>query len=275
MATSPSPRAVTPHGILVDRLDRLVEAAGQPDVDITALHAALAETRALAAGLAPYLEAHASPPSPALAALAQATAAEDWHAHHAAADTAQALEQEMLSGHIESQTLKMLVAATGAKRVLEVGLFTGYSALAMAEGLPDEGELVACEIDDFAADFAAAHFKNAPHGDRITIRRGSAADTLAALATDNTVFDFVFIDADKAGYIDYLNAIVDGGLLAANGLICVDNTLMQGQPWAIDTRSANGEAIAAFNDAVMADPRLESVLLPLRDGLTLIRRCDD
>jgi caffeoyl-CoA O-methyltransferase len=87
------------------------------------------------------------------------------------------------------------------------------------------------------------------------------------------VFDVVFVDADKAGYAGYLQTVLDGGLLADGGLVVVDNTLMQGQPWAGD-RTANGEAIAAFNDAVTADPRVEQVLVPLRDGITLIRRTD-
>ena len=274
MTKTATPRPVTPISILAARLGALVDDAHARGYDNPAFIESLVRACDIAASLDPYLAAHTSPPSPALAELAAATADEDWGTRFTQADTGLALEQEMLSGHIEGQTLKMLVAATGARSVLEVGLFTGYSALAMAEGLPDDGRLVACEIDDFAADFAARHFNAARHGHKITIRRGPAADSLAQLAAEDARFDFVFIDADKAGYIDYLHRIVDG-LLAPNGLICVDNTLMQGEPYLNSAPSANGQAIAAFNTAVMADARLETVQLPLRDGLTLIRRVDD
>ena len=156
--------------------------------------------------------------------------------------------------------------------MLEIGLFTGYSALAMAEALPVDGRLVACELDAEVADLARRAFSESPAGGRITVEVGPAADTLAALASAGEEFDLVFIDADKAGYADYLAALLDTGLLAPHGLVAVDNTLMQGAPWVSGDHSANGDAIAAFNDTVAADPRVEQVLLPLRDGLTLIRR---
>ena len=129
------------------------------------------------------------------------------------------LEQEMLSGHVEGQALKMLVGATRARRVLEIGLFTGYSALAMAEALPADGRLVACELDAEVADLARRAFSESPAGGRITVEVGPAADTLAALAAAGEEFDLVFIDADKAGYADYLAALLDTGLLAPHGLV--------------------------------------------------------
>ncbi|MBC7632969.1 MAG: SAM-dependent methyltransferase, partial [Flavobacterium sp.] len=99
-----------------------------------------------------------------------------------------------------------------------------------------------------------------------------ALGTLTSLAADGQAFDLIFIDADKAGYVDYLDLVLNGGLLAPGGLICADNTLMQGQPYLSGVPTPNGVAIAAFNEAVADDPRVEQVLLPLRDGLTLIRR---
>jgi caffeoyl-CoA O-methyltransferase len=158
--------------------------------------------------------------------------------------------------------------------VLDVGMFTGYSALAMAEALPDGGRVVACEIDADVAEFAARCFRASACGDRIDVRVGPASETLAELAADGEPFDLVFIDADKGGYPGYLGAVLDHGLLAPHGLICVDNTLMQGQPWTSDRPPPNGAAIAAFNEAVTADPRVEQVIIPLRDGVTLIRRVD-
>lgn len=263
------PRPVTPVGILAATLQDLarrldavdgVEAA-DPD-----LRADLHRARDLAAGLDPYLEACTTPESPALAALARRTAEHDWDAHGGG------LEQEMLSGHVEGQVLRTLVAATGARTVLEVGLFTGYSALAMAEALPADGRLVACEIDADVAAFARECFAASDAGGRIDVRVGPAAQTLAALADTGESFDLVFVDADKGGYAGYVDTVLGTGLLAPHGLVCVDNTLMQGEPWLPAEVSANGAAIASFNETVAADPRVEQVLLPLRDGLTLARR---
>ncbi|MBC8093956.1 MAG: class I SAM-dependent methyltransferase, partial [Pseudonocardia sp.] len=204
-------------------------------------------------------------------ALARRTAARDWDTR-SGAGVAAALEQEMLSGHVEGQTLKFLVHMTRARRVLEIGMFTGYSALAMAEALPDDGELVACEIDADVAEFARGCFAESPAGRRISVRVAPALDTLRELAAEGARFDLVFVDADKAGYLGYLAALLSGDLLAPNAVVAVDNTLMQGQPYLADGSTANGAAIAAFNRAVADDQRVEQVLLPLRDGLTLIRR---
>ena len=104
------------------------------------------------------------------------------------------------------------------------------------------------------------------------MRVGPALATLERLAAAGDAFDLVFVDADKAGYLDYVETMLDSGLLAPGGVICVDNTLLQGEPYLDGRAAANGEAIAAFNAAIAADPRVEQVLLPLRDGLTLVRR---
>jgi caffeoyl-CoA O-methyltransferase len=160
------------------------------------------------------------------------------------------------------------VRMSRARRVLDIGMFTGYSALAMAEALPDDGGVVACELDAEVARFAQRCFALSPAGDRIDVRVGPAAATLAQL---DDRFDLVFIDADKAGYQGYVDAVLERDLLAPGGLIAVDNTLMQGQPWTGEP-TPNGQAIAAFNAAVAADPRLEHVLLAVRDGITLIQR---
>jgi caffeoyl-CoA O-methyltransferase len=158
--------------------------------------------------------------------------------------------------------------------VLEIGMFTGYSALAMAEALPANGEVVACEVDTYVAEFAQQCFKESADGSKISVRVAPALETMQQLAAAGEVFDLVFIDADKAGYIDYLNLLLTTGLLAPGGLICADNTLMQGQPYLSGIPTPNGIAIAKFNQAVANDVRVEQVLLPLRDGLTLIRRVD-
>jgi len=266
-----APRPVTPLTILASRLDRLARQAGQvPGLD-PAWQAELRDACELARGLDPYLSRWTTPESDALRRLARRTEAQDWTRHPGAGRPAP-LEQEMLSGHVEGQALKMLVHATRARRVLEIGMFTGYATLAMAEALPPDGHLISCEIDGAVAELARDCFADSAAGGKIEVRVGPAQDTLAALAAASCVFDLVFIDADKAGYGGYLTTLLDAGLVAPHGLICVDNTLMQGQPWLAGEPSANGAAVAAFNAQVAADPRVEQVILPLRDGLTLIRQ---
>lgn len=265
-------RPVTPTTILAAELGALCdELVGLPDIPAPVADR-LRRARDLAAGLDRYVGDCTTPESAGLARLAERTAATDW-AHRDAPADAVYLEQEMLSGHVEGQALKFLVRLSGATRVLEIGMFTGYSALAMAEALPEGGTVLACEVDDGVARFAQQCFAESSVGQRISVAVGPAMDTLGALANsvDGSPFDFVFIDADKAGYRGYLDFLLDSSLLAPNAVIAVDNTLMQGQPYTGE-RSANGEAIAEFNRAVAEDPRVEQVLIPLRDGLTLIRR---
>jgi len=266
-------RPVTPLGILVEHLETAVRMVEQEQGVPAEVKAHLRHALSLAAGLDPYLEECTTSESNALAALAKKTREEPWSKRFSDQATVRQLEQEMLSGHIEGQTLKMFVGMTGAKRILEVGMFTGYSALAMAEALPEDGRVVACEVDEYVASFAKDCFQQSPHGSKIAVEVAPALETLRKLAEAGESFDLVFIDADKKEYIDYFKTLLDTGLLAANGLICVDNTLLQGQPYLPpEQRTANGEAIAQFNRVVALDPRVEQVLLPLRDGLTIIRR---
>jgi caffeoyl-CoA O-methyltransferase len=270
--TTQAARPVTPLGILVQKLQETVQMAEHLNAPAS-LKAALHQSWELAAGIDPYLEQCTTPESVALAALARKTAAEDWSQRFSDGETVRQLEQEMLSGHIEGQTLKLFIHMTRARRILEIGMFTGYSALAMAEALPEDGYVIACEVDAYVAEFACACFADSPHGSKISVKVAPALETLEALAEAQSTFDLVFIDADKQEYIDYFKLLLDRDLLVPGGLICVDNTLLQGQPYLPpEQRSRNGEAIAQFNQTVVNDPRVEQVLLPLRDGLTLIRR---
>jgi len=258
-------------GILTAHLDHLSQLLDEAhDLD-PAVRPLLHEARCLAGGLDDYLEECTTPESPALARLAHLTRSADWGASDVGS-TGGALEAEMLSGHVEGQVLKFLVRASRARWVLEIGMFTGYSALAMAEALPPDGKVVACEIDSGVAQFARQCFTESAQGRKVEVRVGPALATLGHLAAEGQVFDLVFIDADKPGYLDYLDAVLEGDLLDPHGLVCVDNTLMQGQPWSVGDQTPNGAAITAFNRAVAADDRVEQVLLPVRDGLTLIRR---
>jgi caffeoyl-CoA O-methyltransferase len=266
------PRPVTPLGILVEELETTLKIAKQENVSSELVNS-LAKVYELAAGIDPYLEENTTQESPELAALAKRTAAEDWSKRFDDGETVRQLEQEMLSGHIEGQTLKMFVSMTKAKRILEIGMFTGYSALAMAEALPADGDMIACEVDEYVSEFAKQCFQNSEHGQKIKVKTAPALETLKELIAKGETFDLVFIDADKPGYVDYFNLLIETNLLAKDGFICVDNTLLQGQPYLPkEKRTQNGEAIAKFNQTVTQDPRVEQVILPLRDGLTIIKR---
>lgn len=271
---SATARPVTPSTILAAELGELCrELAEAGGVDARLL-GRLQRARDLAAGLDPYVDQCTTPESAALTELARRTRGTDWAAPAAGGGR---LEQEMLSGHVEGQALKFLVHLADARRVLEIGMFTGYSALAMAEALPEDGAVIACEIDAEVAAFAQGCFDSSADGRKISVEVGPAMETLRRLdarCRDDPAskFDFVFVDADKSGYLDYVDFLLSGELLSERAVIAVDNTLLQGQPYAATDISANGAAISNFNAALTYDSRVEQVLIPLRDGLTLIRR---
>ena len=265
-------RPVTPLGIIVQQLEHVLSAA-KSELVSAQLEDSLDKVYRLAAGLDPYLEDCTTAESAALTNLAQKTQAEDWCKRFSDGNTVRALEQEMLSGHIEGQLLKMLVSISKSRRVLEIGMFTGYSALAIAEALPPDGYLIACEVDEYVSQFALACFAASPHKDKIRVKTAPATETLQQLVDAGESFDLVFIDADKGGYIGYVNMLLETCLLAPDGFICVDNTLMQGQPYLPESqRAENGRLIAHFNRFVTEDTRIEQVMLPIRDGFTMIKR---
>ncbi len=175
----------------------------------------------------------------------------------------------MLVGRIEGQFLKVLVQLIGARRVLELGMFTGYSALIMAEGLPEDGRLITCEINPRAEEIARRYFAESLHGHKIEIRMGPALETIATL-TDQ--LDMVFIDADKTNYVNYYEACLP--LLRHGGLIVADNVLWSGKVIRPhdDEIDDNTRAIVTFNERVQADPRVENVCLTVRDGMMLARK---
>jgi predicted O-methyltransferase YrrM len=271
------PRPVTPSSILADELTQVCrQLEDAPGIDGELL-ARLRRARDLSTGIDRYVAQCTTPESPALAELARRTHEMDWAAYSSGCRPGR-LEEEMLSGHVEGQVLKFLVRLSGARRVLEIGMFTGYSALAMAEALPDDGTVLACEIDPTVAALARECFDNSPAGHKVTVAVAPAMDTLRRLsaeceATGRPWFDFIFIDADKTGYLGYLEFLLDSSLLSPGAIIAIDNTLLQGEPYcgAADI-STNGAAIASFNAALTYDDRVEQVLLPLRDGLTLVAR---
>jgi caffeoyl-CoA O-methyltransferase len=198
-----------------------------------------------------YADAHATPLEPLLEELHETT-------------YASMSSPQMIAGPVLGRLLRFLVAMVEPQLVVEIGTFTGYSALAMAGGLPQGGRIVTCEVSHERAEFAQSWFDRSPLGDRIELRVGPALESIEAL---DGPFDFVFIDADKEGYTGYYEAVVPK--LSPRGVIAVDNTLHGGD--VADPLDDRDRAMAAFNDHVQADPRTVNVLLSVRDGVTLIR----
>lgn len=178
------------------------------------------------------------------------------------------LRPRMCSGHLQGKLLKMFVRMIKPRRVLELGTFTGYSALAMAEGLAEDAELHTVEIDDELEDFICEHFDASPRREQIHLHIGDAAMMVPQLGGQ---FDLVFIDANKRNYCDYYHLVMP--LVPVGGFIIADNTLWDGKvanlPQKIDSQTAG---ILAFNDLVANDDRVEKVIIPIRDGLTVIHK---
>jgi len=168
----------------------------------------------------------------------------------------------MQVGRLEGNFLRLLVKLSGAKRALEIGMFTGYSGLMIASGLPEDGTLITCDVDPKAEAIARRAFAKSPVGRKIEIRMGPALETLKTLKGP---LDFVFIDADKENYLAYYEAVLP--LLKKGGFLVADNTLWSGA--VLKPKTASDLAIVAFNDAVAKDSRVDKVLLTVRDGMTL------
>ena len=202
-----------------------------------------------------YARDHSTPPDDLLARL--------WDETHA-----KLAAPQMLTGPLEGRFLEMLIWAGGARRVLELGTYSGYSALSMAAALPDDGELITCDVWEEANEVARRYAAESPHGHKIDFRLGPALHTIETLEGP---FDLVFVDADKTNYANYFHAVLP--LLAERGLIVFDNTLWSGRVLpGHDDGSEETRALRELNDALASDPRGVVVLLPIRDGVTLFRR---
>jgi caffeoyl-CoA O-methyltransferase len=174
---------------------------------------------------------------------------------------------QMMVGRLEGRFLGMLIRSLRARRVLELGTFTGYSSISMALALPSGGRVVTCDVNEETTAIAKRYAEEAGVADRIDYRLGSGLETIAQL---DGPFDFVFIDADKPNYVNYYEATLP--LLADGGLMVVDNTLWSGRVVDEDDDEESTRAIRALNDHVSADPRVENVLLTVRDGMNLVWR---
>jgi predicted O-methyltransferase YrrM len=212
--------------------------------------------------LSEYIEQHSSPESDVLKKITRSTHLE-------------VINPRMLSGHVQGRVLSMISQMIQPKRILELGTFTGYSALCLAEGLTEDGTLITIEHNDEMEDAICRNLALSPIGEKIELVIGDAKEELRRLgerreAKGTVLFDLAFIDADKKEYSDYLDLVLP--LMRPGGWILADNTLWDGH--IIDPaydKDKQTLALRAFNDKVAADNRLEKVILPLRDGLTIIR----
>jgi len=172
---------------------------------------------------------------------------------------------DMISGRVVGRLLAMLIKISGAKRVLEIGTFSGYSALSMAEALPEDGELITCEYNERYEKLARSFFSKSKHRHKITLKMGLALDTIEEL---DGSFDIVYLDADKVNYPGYYEKLLP--MLKDNGLIVIDNVLWSGAVLKPDDEKA--KAIDELNEMIRKDERVEQVMLTVRDGLTLARK---
>ncbi len=212
----------------------------------------------IGADLEAYVTAHTTPESELFARLRAET-------------QARLAAPQMQVGPVEGALLRLLVALHRPQTNLEIGTFSGYSALAMASALPPGGQLITCDIDPVATAVATRYFAEAGFADRISLRLAPALDTIRQLAAEGRRLDLVFIDADKGGYVDYWDAVLP--LMPVGGLVIADNTLWSGK--VVDPQDASDHAIVRFNAHVAADPRVEHVLLSVRDGIMLARKLRD
>lgn len=250
---------------LLARLDERLTISMPADEEALAL---LHDARAVLDGMDGYMETHSTPYPPILDEMMRATDATDW----ASVGSDVALAPNFCAGGYEAGVLCMLAKMCGARRILEVGMFVGTTTVALAL-VPEVERVVSLEYEPFLRDFATPFFERAGVRDRIDVRVGDARDTLKALRDEEQQFDMVFIDADKGGYAAYFKSTLDFGLLAPKGIIVLDNTLFKGTPWA--PHEGFGDDVVAIhqvNELVRADERVDVIMLPLRDGLTICRR---
>ncbi|HTK86285.1 MAG TPA: class I SAM-dependent methyltransferase [Nitrospiraceae bacterium] len=201
-----------------------------------------------------YAEAHSWAESPVCRALRE--------------ETCRSMEfPQMVVGPLEGAFLKMMVQVVQAKRVLEVGTFTGYSALCFAEALPGDGQVITCDIDEQSVGLAKTYWAKSPYGGKIKSRLGPAVETLATLSEP---FDVIFIDADKINYLQYYRRALE--LIASRGVILIDNVLWSGDVLKSEGVESSTAAIQELNRIIAADRSVNAVLVTIRDGIFVVRK---
>ncbi|TKY89392.1 hypothetical protein EX895_001923 [Sporisorium graminicola] len=238
----------------------------------------------LLSGIDKYLDSVSSPAPAVQRPLLKATAEHDWAGAWERKQTLFQLSAAWSAGAYEGNFVGLLTKLTHAKKALEIGMFTGTTTVCIAQQLPEGGKVTALEIDPYLENFTRPLFDQTGLGDKIDVKVGNAVDHLESLSknilSDEEAYDIIFIDADKPGYKNYFNTILDKGLLKRSGLLVVDNTLYKGTPWTeglanealLKIGKENADAIKEFNQVVRQDKRVEVVVLPVRDGVSLIMR---
>jgi len=233
----------------------------------------ITEAQNIIEGLSTMAVRYSTQPSADLQRISLETAKTNpmWKTLAEQAATSRLMEAEMISGQLEGQLLQFLTRFGRVTTALDIGTFTGYSALALAEALPDGGRVVTLEREADAARIAASSWASSPHATKIVSLVGEACDLLADLAAKKEAFDLIFLDVDKPGYLPIYRLLMESGLLRVGGLLVVDNTMYKGEEL-VGKLSENGEGARALNQALLADDRVSQVMLPMRDGLSLVHR---
>ncbi|SAM78675.1 related to O-methyltransferase [Ustilago bromivora] len=238
----------------------------------------------LLSGIEPYLNSVSSSAPAVQRPLLKATAEHDWEGAWSARKTVLHLSAAWSAGAYQGNFVGLLTKLSHAKKALEIGMFTGTTTVCIAQQLPPGGKVTALEIDPYLNTFTRPLFEQTGLGDKIEVKVGNAVESLEAIAkdvlSDEDAYDIIFIDADKPGYKSYFKTILDCGLLKRSGLLVVDNTLYKGTPWTeglveekmLEIGKENAEAIKQFNSLVKEDKRVQVVVLPVRDGVSLIMR---
>lgn len=258
----------TPMEVLTDLLSKALQCDDKEEIrNLTK------QAHSIAAGLDPYLDSVCTPPSQACQDLIQASLTADWNGIFEEGKTKYRQKAECCAGALEGRYIATLCQLSRAKTVLEVGMFTGTTTMAVAEVLPADGKVYALELESYLDSFAAPHFKKAGVSDKIEVVVGSADESIKKLAARGVRFDLAFLDADKGGYLGYYNQLLDNNLILPGGAIIADNTLMKGRPYCKgSTKDDLADAIYEFNKAVHSDSRVDVIATPIRDGVSIIMR---
>ncbi|XP_053381330.1 O-methyltransferase MdmC-like isoform X1 [Mercenaria mercenaria] len=258
----------------IGELYKIKELCAEKGVDAD-VQKRLSDAISLAEARDTYCASVSSEPSEALATLQRETLEYPFDQAYQDGKTKWKLSPRMMSGHFEGKFLQSIVSMSKAKRVLEIGMFTGYSALACAEVLPEDGTVTALEFDPFLEEVAKGFFANSPCGKKISIRIGDAKETLLKLAEEKAQYDIVFIDANKDGYVNYFKTVIEKDLLAKGGTVILDNALMYGGAYNTKSTNENALAIRKCNEYVKSRDDMFQVLVPIRDGALIVRRKED
>ncbi|KAJ3522685.1 hypothetical protein NM688_g8841 [Phlebia brevispora] len=262
----------SPHERLAFYISQLCAELDSPSCNATEKARQLArQARDVIEGYDPYVERMSSPHPPIIDTMFEEGYKCDWEALHREGKTMYRLIPEMSAGPYEGVVLQQLAKLTQVRTVLEIGMFTGTTTVSLAL-LPQIKKLVSLELEAYLKEHNTPFFEQANVSHKIDIRIGDALTSLDKLAQEGATFDMVFIDADKGNYVNYFKKVIDSNLLTEHGFIVADNTAYKGGPWAPDASYSQAPAIDAFNRAVREHPGVEVVMLPIRDGISIIRR---